>query len=132
MLILYRLFNSSARFNLRMKLTTNAEVIMLTKSILLLSILSASLVMTIQANDEIQLYSEAGYPYKNLINKAKAVKIFFTEKEDIVVCRVEVSRDSKNKTTEKVEVTKKQFEQAPLVSCLPRTEAKKLLTFAYL
>ncbi|XPF92939.1 hypothetical protein ACM9HF_12990 [Colwellia sp. RE-S-Sl-9] len=115
-----------------MKLTTNTEVIMLKKTVLILSVLSTSLVIGIQANDEIQLYSEAGYPYKNLINKAKAVKILFTEQENSIVCRVEVSGDSKNKTTEKVVVSKKQFDQAPLVSCLPRTEAKKLLTFDYL
>lgn len=105
---------------------------MLIKSLASSAIISLFIVMTIQANDEIQLYSEAGYPYKNLINKAKTVKILFTEKEDSIVCRVEVSGDSKNKTTEKVVVSKKQFEQAPLVSCLPRTEAKKLLRFDYL
>lgn len=105
---------------------------MLTKSIFILVIISASLAIAIQANDEIQLYSEAGYPYKNLINKAKAVKILFTEKEESVTCRISVSGDSQNKTTEKVIISKKQFEQAPLVNCLPRAEAKKLLTFAYL
>lgn len=132
MLILYRLFNSSASINLLMTFTINNEVTMLTKYLVTLAITSIFIVMTIQANDEIQLYSEADYPYKNLINKAKAVKILFTEREESVICRVSVSGDTQNKTTEKVIISKKQFEQAPLVNCLPRAEAKKLLTFAYL
>ena len=42
---------------------------MLNKYITTVVITSLFLAMTIQASEEIQLYSEAGYPYKNLIHK---------------------------------------------------------------
>jgi len=82
----------------------------------------------IQANDEIQLYSYAGYPYKNLIKKTKAVKILFTENNEHVYCRIQVEWSTQHKTTDRVQVTKKQFEQTPLKSCLPRKVAKTLLS----
>lgn len=105
---------------------------MLNKTKAMLVIVSIFIVMTIQANDEIQLYSQAGYPYKNLINKAKSVKILFTDSPNEVTCRVDVLLTSEHKTTEKVTISKANFEQAPLVNCLPRKAAKKLLTLAYL
>lgn len=85
----------------------------------------------VQANNDIQLYSEAGYPYKNLINKAKAVKILFIENENNIACRVQVVWNTQNKTTEHLYVSKEQFEQAPLVNCLSRSDAKKLLAKLY-
>jgi len=90
------------------------------------------LAMTIQASEEIQLYSEAGYPYENLIRKAKSVKILFTESEGDVICRVNILLSTQDKMTEKMKVSKKQFEEAPLASCLTRAKAKKILTLAYL
>ena len=105
---------------------------MLNKYTKLVAIVSLFVAMTIQASEEIKLYSEAEYPYKNLIHKAKLVKIFFTEKGEGITCRVNVTLESKDKTTAKVHVSKKQFEQTPLTSCLTRDEAKKILTLAYL
>ncbi len=105
---------------------------MLNKSIIISVISSLFLVMTIQASEEIQMYSEAGYPYKNLIHKSQSVKIFFTEKEQNISCRVNVSLPSQSTTSNTIEVSKKQFEATPLASCLPRDQAKKLLAFAYL
>jgi len=108
------------------------EVTMLNKYVKIGVIVSVFVAMTIQASEEIQLYSEAKYPYKNLIHKAKSVNIFFTEKGEGVTCRVNVRLESQEKTTGKIHTSKKRFEQAPLTSCLTRDQAKKILTLAYL
>lgn len=105
---------------------------MLNKYIVTLAITGVFLAMTIQASEEIKLYSQAGYPYKKLIHKAKSVKILFTEKNENVTCRVNVTLESQEKTTERVHVLKKQFEKGPLISCLPRSQAKQILSLAYL
>lgn len=109
----------------------NNEVHMLNKSLYIAILSTAFFINSIQANDEIQLYSEAGYPYQNLINKAKTVKILFTDKNEHVYCRIRVEWSTQDRTTERVQVTKAQFKQKPLVSCLPRAEAKKLLANVY-
>lgn len=105
---------------------------MLNKFTITAVITTLFLAMTIQASEEIKLYSEAGYPYKNLIHKAKSVKILFIEEGDEVTCRVNVTLEAQDKTTAKVHIPKEQFEQAPLTSCLTRAQAKEILRFAYL
>jgi len=105
---------------------------MLNKSIPLSVIGSLFVAMTIHANDQIKLYSEAGYPYKNLIHKAESVKILYTEKDQTISCRVKVSLTSNTTTSQTTLVPRKQFNAKPLASCLPRAQAKKLLAFAYL
>jgi len=104
---------------------------MLNKYLIPIAIVGIFVAMTIQANEDIKLYSEAGYPYENLIHEAKSIKILFTESEDNVTCRVNVSLSTQEKITEKIKVSKKQFDQAPLASCLTRTKAKKILRLAY-
>lgn len=105
---------------------------MLNKYVNAIVIVGFFVAMTIQANDEIKVYSEASYPYKNLIHKASSVKILFTDSKDGVICRVNVLLAKEEKLTEKVLVSKKQFAKAPLASCLPRSKAKKILSLAYL
>jgi len=82
----------------------------------------------VQANEELKLYSSAGYPYENLIRKAKAINVLFIEKSDGISCRVQATWSAKQKITNRVFVSKEEFTQTPLKSCLPRKEAKKLLS----
>jgi len=99
--------------------------------LLIIAILACSL--TLKANDE-NVYSSKGYPYKQLLARAITVKIIFTEDEQQVRCKVEVNLADERITTEQRNVTKTDFEQQPLASCLLRDKAKTLLakTFNYL
>jgi hypothetical protein len=83
------------------------------------------------AESEIKLFSSEGYPYKLLINRTDSVKILFTESKEGIACRVEVAKSMKYQITELVNVTKEQFEQKPLASCLPRVQAKSILASTF-
>lgn len=74
-----------------------------------------------------QVYSEKGYPYKDVISRTNEVKIIYTEKSQVVACKVLISlEDGIYESTQK-DVSKKAFDNAPLASCLARSEAKSVL-----
>lgn len=90
------------------------------------------------------VYSSKGYPYKNLIDKADGVKVYYQEDEvattslkafstnassqdDIINCRVEVNWQGKVLKTESFRVKAGKFEKEPLATCLPRGIAKQYL-----
>jgi len=89
---------------------------------------------TCTANNESELFSQEGFPYKLLIARADSIKILFIEKAGSIECRTRVIDHQKEQTTEVVLVSKKQFNEKPLASCLSRDKAKELLadTFKYL
>lgn len=91
-----------------------------------------------------RLYSEKGFPYKNILSKADKVKVIYlddvvtmdklgefsadiAEQGEIVQCRVEINWKDNELTTEKYRVSKDKFEKAPLATCLPRKLAKQYL-----
>ena len=91
-------------------------------------LLIMSLFLSVQASaNSIQLYTNQGYPYSNLINHTDQVKIFFTEKQSKTICRVEISKGDKHWNSSRVQVETKHFQQAPLASCLQRSMAKSIL-----
>lgn len=77
------------------------------------------------------LYSEKGYPYKNLINRSDKVKIIYSEKDASVDCRVEVELQGTTWKSNSLQVKKQDFETAPLSSCLGREKAKQMLASTY-
>ena len=98
------------------------------KFILIASLILASAVNTAKAET---LFSEKGYPYRDLIQRAEQVKIIYSENKQDVTCKVEVNHAehpwiSQDKTTSQDE-----FNQAPLASCLSRKEAIALLAKTY-
>lgn len=77
------------------------------------------------------LFSEKGYPYKDLIQRTESVKIIYTEDNQEVTCKVAVTSHDHNWQSNTKTVNHKAFEQAPLASCLTREEAKNLLAQTY-
>lgn len=92
-----------------------------------LLILGLILFQTELAADTKQLYTSKSYPYSNLINQTDEVKIYFTEEQSSVTCRVQVTKASKQWQSTKVTVQSARFQQAPLASCLQRDKAKMIL-----
>ena len=88
------------------------------------------LVSAVEANTD-KVYSNQGYPYKLLINRADEVKIFYRENATGIYCHVEVSRDKEKMLSTEVQVSAQQFSQKPLASCLPREQAKNLLAYSF-
>lgn len=77
------------------------------------------------------LYTEKGYPYKDLVNRSNEVKIIYSENKSKVVCRVEVDMNGTVWQSPSNDVTKTRFEQTPLSSCLPRERAKQILASSF-
>ena len=87
--------------------------------------------------EEMHLYTEKGYPYKNLVHKADQIRLLFNESnqpvddnagQNTIQCRVEVSWQGQVSMSEPLKVTVRQFDESPLASCLTREVAKKYLT----
>lgn len=93
----------------------------------LLAILAAS---PVSAQQEM-LFTNKGYPYKPLVNRADEVKIIYTESKDNVMCEVVVTIDGVNHKGQRVSVTGEDFAKAPLASCLQRQTAKQMLATTF-
>lgn len=100
----------------------------LLKTLILLSLSSISLMASAELS---MVFTEKGYPYKNLVNRTESVKIFYTEKDHEVSCRVEVEVDGTNWKSAKQQVSKQAFSETPLASCLSRDRAKQILAATF-
>ena len=83
--------------------------------------------------EELKLYSHEGYPYKRLIARSDSVKIIYSENasDHTITCRVEIDRKQEITATTALQVSKEDFSQKPLASCLTRDEAKRLLSKSF-
>ncbi len=101
------------------------------KTLILLNI-----ILTSSANAALQpvetMYSEKGYPYKLLIERADSVNIIYTEnKENQIQCSVKLEFNQKQWDSSTVSVSKSKFDDAPLASCLARDNAKEWLAHIF-
>ncbi|GLX77118.1 hypothetical protein tinsulaeT_04580 [Thalassotalea insulae] len=80
-----------------------------------------------QATEE-KIYSAMGYPYQLLLTRTESVKIIYSENNDNIACKVEVSWADKYVLTEPTQVSHKNFNEKPLANCLPRKTAKSILS----
>ena len=71
--------------------------------------------------------TQEGYPYAALVQRVDEVKLIFTENENNVHCRVEVTQNGKVWRGLSNTAKKKEFQRKPLNSCMAREEAKQLL-----
>jgi hypothetical protein len=78
-----------------------------------------------------KMYSQEGYPYADLIRRSEKVNLIYTESENEVNCRVEISSDGRVWQGQNRVAKLKNFKNKPLHSCLTRPEAKKLLANIY-
>ncbi|TQF67565.1 hypothetical protein [Pseudoalteromonas luteoviolacea] len=75
-----------------------------------------------------RVFTNAGYPYKNLIMKAERVELIYSEDEDKTNCRVKVYKSGKLHESAPMEVSSKAFSSDPVQSCLARKNAKQILS----
>jgi hypothetical protein len=107
--------NNSRRLN-KFKTLTLASVITL-----------ASTYSLAELNQVKKVYTQNGYPYEALVDRSQEVKIFYTEQENNVRCRVEVIQDGQVWKGEAQIASAKKFSEKPLRACINRNDAKKLL-----
>ena len=71
------------------------------------------------------LYSNKGYPYKLLIDRADSLNIIYTEsKSGDVECSVKLFNKGLVWNSSTLSVNKAEFDKQPLASCLSRDNAK--------
>ncbi|QHJ11497.1 hypothetical protein FX988_01731 [Paraglaciecola mesophila] len=78
-----------------------------------------------------KLYTLPGYPYEPLVRRAERVAIAFKQEGNMVRCRTEISQHDTHWTGKPRLVGQEAFNEAPLRSCLNRSDAKKLLKKSY-
>lgn len=98
----------------------------LTKAI----IIATSIIMShsaLGANDHEVKYSNKGYPYNLLIERAKSLKVSYSKKLKNINCKVMFKHNGETLISEKVSTSINDFELTPLASCLNRQQAKQWL-----
>lgn len=111
------------------QLKINTELRHLMKNliyILLLTMISAAVfakTADINSND--------GYPYNVLINKSDSVSLIYNEQENNIHCKTKVHYENINFISSEVIVKKETFNRNPLKHCLPRQQAKNILSQLY-
>ncbi|MEJ6476704.1 hypothetical protein [Pseudoalteromonas piscicida] len=75
-----------------------------------------------------KVFTDAGYPYKNLIMKAEKVELVYSEQQNKTTCHVKVYQGDTLLEGEPVEVSNQSFSITPVQSCLARQNAKQLLS----
>lgn len=78
-----------------------------------------------------KLYSDAGYPYNMLLERADSMKIIYTIKAQEVTCSVLLENGDAPQESPKVIVSKKHFNEEPLANCLLRVKAKQWLAATF-
>lgn len=81
--------------------------------------------------EQVKIYSAEGYPYKLLINRTNTVKIYYHEDGEAVNCRTEIQWGKAQVKTSAMQVSSKKFASKPLLSCLPREQAKAVLASTF-
>jgi hypothetical protein len=82
--------------------------------------------------DKIQVNSAHEYPYKDLINRAKLVNVFYIKNDDEISCRVEVVLDKIKLTTVEMKINKVLYMNDVLSNCLSKETAKEMLLQTFL
>jgi hypothetical protein len=97
------------------------------KFIIMLTVISLNALISNASAQPERIFSEKGYPYKEMIKRTDQVKIIYTENARVVACKVLISFDQGIFESTQKDVSKKAFDSAPLASCLARSEAKTVL-----
>ncbi|KZN52936.1 hypothetical protein [Pseudoalteromonas luteoviolacea] len=75
-----------------------------------------------------RIFTDAGYPYKNLIMKAERVELIYSEEQNKTTCRVQVYDKGQLHQSEQLEVSSYSFSKQPVTSCLERKRARHILS----
>lgn len=86
----------------------------------------------VAATDTLEkLYTEAGYPYGDLVRRAELVQIIYSQNGENMTCRAQVKHNTQILRGQTNQVKQQYFIAKPLRACLSRLEAKKLLKKIY-
>ena len=96
---------------------------------LLFSVVTAT--SLVNASEYPMVFTDKGYPYKDLIQRTEEVKIIYTENDQSITCRVEVNIDGVDLTSQKLTISKKAFKETPLASCISRKRARQMLAATF-
>lgn len=80
-----------------------------------------------QPDTTINLTTDEGYPYKNLIKKAQRVELRYIESEHSVKCKVSVQTSHNQYVGKEQIVSPNTFKKQPMAACLTRAKAKQIL-----
>ena len=110
-----------------MKKSTSNKISVLGMSTLGLLLFFTSLHSLANINRGTDIYIQKGYPYEGLVHRSEEVRIFYTNMENQVSCRVEILQKGKVWKGEAQQASLKKFKEKPLRTCLDRDEAKQFL-----
>jgi len=82
--------------------------------------------------EKIQVNSAKDYPYKDLINRANIVNVFYIKKNNVISCRVEIVLEKTKFTTVEIKINKALYMNDVLSNCLAKETAKQLLLQSFL
>ncbi|MEW6998912.1 hypothetical protein AADZ86_14605 [Colwelliaceae bacterium BS250] len=81
----------------------------------------------IAAAESITVHTANNYPYDNLINRTHQVKVFYTNSDKKMSCRVEVVLDEMKWTSAEMKINQKFSNNDLLSNCLSREAAEQIL-----
>jgi hypothetical protein len=97
-----------------------------------MAIVIVSLFCNIVSAEKIQVDSAKDYPYKDLINRANIVNVFYIKKNNVISCWVEIVLEKTKFTTVEIKLNKALYMNDVLSNCLSKETAKQLLLQSFL
>ena len=98
------------------------------KNLLKYSTIASLLIVSAISNaEQNNLYTEKGYPYKDLVLRSQEVKLIYSQNDQNITCKVSVDTGKGATILQSHIVEPDKFQQAPLASCLLREDAIELL-----
>lgn len=82
--------------------------------------------------EKIQVDSAKDYPYKELINRAKIVNVFYIKNNGVISCKVEVVLEKTKFTSVEIKINKALYMNDVLSNCLSKETAKQMLLQSFL
>jgi hypothetical protein len=106
--------------------------LVITNLLKIITIITVFLFCNIVSAEKIQVDSAKDYPYKDLINRANIVNVFYIKKNNVISCRVEIVLEKTKFTTVEIKLNKALYMNDVLSNCLSKETAKQLLLQSFL
>lgn len=127
-----RLSSAHARTNLIVRIGTNEDITMKRLYIfktLLISLLTLSATSVFAGHERV--FTEQGYPYKQLVKRSDTVKLIYSQDGQQVTCKVAIEHKGLARITTEQTISAAKFADKPLANCLKRDTAKSLLAMTF-
>ena len=106
--------------------------LVITNLLKIITIITVFLFCNIVSAEKIQVDSAKDYPYKDLINRANIVNVFYIKKNNVISCRVEIVLEKTKFTTVEIKLNKALYMNDVLSNCLSKETAQQLLLQSFL